>query len=108
MDVKSIHIQPKRYIPSNGFLTLGDREEAHYATTVRGGLLGGFGGLAAGLGATVYSHKRFPGFRSMGVPFKVFLGRASPLFDIKALEELEEVSGRGYCRYQGKGIEMHC
>ena len=90
MDVKSIRNWPKRYISPNGLLTLRDREKAHYATTVRGGLLGGFGGLAAGLGATVYSHKRFPGFRSMGIPFKVFLGTARSLLDVRFLEELEK------------------
>src|SRR5205823_4045217 len=50
-----------------------EEEAAHYSATVRGGLLGGVVGLAAGTGAVWLASKRFPGFKTLTLPFRVFL-----------------------------------
>lgn len=57
-----------------------EEEDAHNSTTMRAGVLGGALGGVAGLGGVAFSHQRFPGFRSMTLPFKVFLVSSAATF----------------------------
>jgi len=57
-----------------------EEEAAHYAATVRGGLLGGSLGLAAGTGAVWLASRRFPAFRKLTLPFRVFLAVSTSTF----------------------------
>jgi hypothetical protein len=50
-----------------------EEQEGHYRATVRGGLLGGSVGLAAGTAGIWLASRRFPAFRQLTVPFRVFL-----------------------------------
>lgn len=50
-----------------------EEQEGHYRATIRGGLLGGGVGLAAGTAGVYLASRRFPGFRQLTVPFRVFL-----------------------------------
>ncbi|KUJ24247.1 uncharacterized protein LY89DRAFT_745042 [Mollisia scopiformis] len=57
-----------------------EEEEAHYNTTVKGGIMGGIVGLTLG-GAAVYgAHLRFPTFRHLTLPMKTFLVTSSGTF----------------------------
>jgi len=49
-----------------------EEADAHYATTIRGGIIGGAVGLGAGLASAVIFHYRFPFFRGLTLPFKTF------------------------------------
>ncbi|KAF2733996.1 mitochondrial hypoxia responsive domain-containing protein [Polyplosphaeria fusca] len=51
-----------------------EEEQAHYNATLRGGILGGAVGLAAGGVAVAVANKRYPTFRSLTVPFRAFIG----------------------------------
>jgi len=57
-----------------------EEEAAHYSATVRGGLLGGAVGLAAGTGSVWLASKRFPVFRNLTLPFRVFLAVSTGTF----------------------------
>jgi hypothetical protein len=57
-----------------------EEEAAHYSATVRGGLLGGVIGLAAGTGSVWLASKRFPAFRNLTLPFRVFLAVSTGTF----------------------------
>jgi len=50
-----------------------EEEAAHYRVVVKNGLIGGTIGLAAGLAGVLGASKRYPGFRSLTVPFRTFL-----------------------------------
>lgn len=50
-----------------------EEEEAHYSVVVRGGLIGGTLGLAAGLAGVVAASRRYPTFRGLTLPFRSFL-----------------------------------
>lgn len=57
-----------------------EEEKAHYSATVKGGLIGGVVGLAAGTGAVWLASKRFPAFRNMTLPFRTFLAVSTGTF----------------------------
>ena len=57
-----------------------EEEAAHYSATIRGGLLGGAVGLAAGTGAVWLVSKRFPTFRNLTLPFRAFLAVSTGTF----------------------------
>jgi hypothetical protein len=57
-----------------------EEEEAHYNTTVKGGITGGTIGLAVGFGVVYAAHKRFHTFRSLTLPMKAFLVTSSGTF----------------------------
>jgi len=50
-----------------------EEEDAHYRVVVRGGLIGGTLGLAAGFGGVMLASRRYPAFRSLTLPFRTFL-----------------------------------
>lgn len=50
-----------------------EEEDAHYSVVVRGGLIGGSLGLAAGLTGVLLASKRYPVIRSLTLPFRTFL-----------------------------------
>ncbi|KAK1830007.1 hypothetical protein QBC39DRAFT_373191 [Podospora conica] len=50
-----------------------EEEAAHYGVVVRGGLIGGSLGLAAGLGGVFIASRRYPAFRGLTLPFRAFL-----------------------------------
>lgn len=50
-----------------------EEQEAHYRATIRGGLIGGGVGLAAGTAGVWLANRRFPAFRQLTVPFRFFL-----------------------------------
>ncbi|KAK1754995.1 respiratory supercomplex factor 2, mitochondrial [Echria macrotheca] len=57
-----------------------EEEEAHYSQVVKGGLIGGSVGLALGLAGVVAASKRYPGFRSLTLPFRSFLVTSAGTF----------------------------
>lgn len=57
-----------------------EEEAAHYSATVRGGLLGGVVGLAAGTGVIWLGSKRFSVFRNLTLPFRAFLSVSTGTF----------------------------
>lgn len=57
-----------------------EEEDAHYNTAVKGGILGGLGGLALGGAAAIAANRRFAGFRSLTLPMKTFLVTSSGTF----------------------------
>jgi len=50
-----------------------EEEAAHYRVVVKGGLVGGSIGLAAGLVGIMAASRRYPAFRSLTLPFRSFL-----------------------------------
>lgn len=50
-----------------------EEQEGHYRATIRGGLIGGTAGLAAGTAGVWLASRRFPAFRQLTIPFRVFL-----------------------------------
>lgn len=50
-----------------------EEQEGHYRATIRGGLLGGSVGLAAGTAGVWLASRRFPAFRQLTLPFRVFV-----------------------------------
>ena len=57
-----------------------EEEAAHYSATVRGGILGGVVGLAAGTGVVWLASKRFSTFRNLTLPFRAFLAVSTGTF----------------------------
>jgi len=57
-----------------------EEEQEHYNATVKGGTLGGLAGLAAGSLGVFAATKRFPAFRQLTVPFRVFLAVSTGTF----------------------------
>jgi hypothetical protein len=57
-----------------------EEEKLHYHATVKGGILGGFLGLGVGAAGVVAATRRYPGFRSLTVPFRVFLAVSTGTF----------------------------
>jgi len=57
-----------------------EEEEQHYNATIKGGLLGGFMGLGAGAVGVLAATRRYPGFRSLTVPFRAFLAISTGTF----------------------------
>jgi len=50
-----------------------EEEAAHYNATLKGGILGGLGGIAVAGSAVVLAHKRFHFFNQLTIPLKAFL-----------------------------------
>ena len=50
-----------------------EEEDAHYRVVVKGGLVGGSIGLAAGLLGVIGASRRYPAVRSLTLPFRSFL-----------------------------------
>lgn len=50
-----------------------EEEDAHYSVVVRGGLIGGTLGLAAGVSGVLLASRRYPAFRGLTLPFRTFL-----------------------------------
>lgn len=57
-----------------------EEEQAHYNATVKGGTIGGLIGLGLGSTAVLAASRRFPAFRSLTVPFRVFLAASTGTF----------------------------
>lgn len=57
-----------------------EEEQAHYDAVVKGGVLGGSIGLAAGLVGVLGASRRYAGFRSLTLPFKTFLVSSTATF----------------------------
>jgi hypothetical protein len=55
-------------------------EQEHYSATVKGGILGGLIGLGAGATGVLFATRRYPGFRSLTVPFRAFLAISTGTF----------------------------
>lgn len=50
-----------------------EEEAAHYREVLKGGFVGGSVGLTVGLAGVVAASRRWPGFRSLTLPFRTFL-----------------------------------
>jgi hypothetical protein len=50
-----------------------EEEQAHYNQVLKGGFIGGSVGFALGLAGVVGASRRYPGFRSLTLPFRTFL-----------------------------------
>jgi len=50
-----------------------EEERAHYNATLKGGLLGGIGGLALAGTGVVFAHRRYHFFNQLTIPLKAFL-----------------------------------
>eukprot|EP00918_Siedleckia_nematoides_P098264 GHVU01215094.1.p1 GENE.GHVU01215094.1~~GHVU01215094.1.p1 ORF type:complete len:336 (-),score=57.64 GHVU01215094.1:163-1170(-) len=57
-----------------------EEEEAHYNATLKGGITGGFAGLALGGAAVFGASKRFQGFRQLTIPMRTFLVTSAGTF----------------------------
>ncbi|KAE9961639.1 hypothetical protein EG327_003457 [Venturia inaequalis] len=57
-----------------------EQEAEHYNATVKGGLFGGLMGLGIGTAGVMAASRRYPGFRSLTVPFRVFLAVSAGTF----------------------------
>lgn len=57
-----------------------EEEAAHYKEVLKGGSIGGFSGLALGLGGVVLASRRYPAFRSLTLPFRTFLVTSTGTF----------------------------
>lgn len=55
-------------------------EQAHYNATIKGGLVGGAAGLAAGVGGVIFASRRYPGFQALTLPFRTFLVTSAGTF----------------------------
>lgn len=56
-----------------------EEESAHYHAVVKSGVIGGVAGLAAGTAGVWWASRRFAGFRSLTIPFRVFLATSAGL-----------------------------
>lgn len=50
-----------------------EEEQAHYNQVLKGGAIGGSVGFALGLAGVLGASRRYPGFRSLTLPFRTFL-----------------------------------
>lgn len=50
-----------------------EQEQAHYRETLKGGAVGGFGGLALGLAGVTLASRRYHFFRGLTIPLRAFL-----------------------------------
>jgi hypothetical protein len=50
-----------------------DEEAEHYAAVVKGGSIGGVAGLVLGTAGVLFASRRYPAFKHLTVPFRVFL-----------------------------------
>lgn len=50
-----------------------EQEAAHYNETLKGGAIGGFGGLAAGTAGVILASRRYAFFRGLTIPLRAFL-----------------------------------
>src|SRR5277367_3653877 len=57
-----------------------EEEQAHYNTTLKGGISGGVIGLGLGLAVSYAANRRFHAFRSLTLPMKAFLITSSSTF----------------------------
>jgi len=57
-----------------------EEEQAHYNATLKGGFLGGFLGVAGGTAAVYGASVRFPAFKALTLPFRVFLVASTGTF----------------------------
>ncbi|KAM0713643.1 hypothetical protein Q7P37_010605 [Cladosporium fusiforme] len=57
-----------------------EEEQEHYNATVKGGAIGGIGGLALGGLGVMAASRRFPAFRGLTLPFRAFLITGSGTF----------------------------
>lgn len=57
-----------------------EEEQRHYNATIKGGTVGGLIGLGVGSAAVLAANRRFPGFRALTVPFRVFLAASTGTF----------------------------
>lgn len=55
-------------------------EQEHYNATVKGGIMGGIGGTAAGALGVYGATMRYPAFRALTLPFRAFLIASSGTF----------------------------
>lgn len=57
-----------------------EQEQAHYNETLKGGLAGGFGGLALGTAGVVLGARRYAFFRGLTLPLRAFLVTSAGTF----------------------------
>lgn len=57
-----------------------EEERAHYNAVLRGGLIGGTLGVGAGVAGVVFGMRRYPGFRTLTLPFRSFLVTSAGTF----------------------------
>lgn len=50
-----------------------EQEQQHYNETLKGGALGGFGGLALGTAGVIFASRRYAFFRGLTLPLRAFL-----------------------------------
>lgn len=50
-----------------------EQEQAHYNETLKGGAVGGFGGLALGTAGVLFASRRYAFFRGLTIPLRAFL-----------------------------------
>lgn len=62
-------------------------EQEHYGVVIRGGLIGGTAGLAAGLAGVVLGARRYPAIRQLTLPFRSFLVTSSGTFGAMVVAE---------------------
>jgi len=69
-----------------------EQEAEHYNATIKGGTLGGLIGLGAGTAGVLLAQRRFPAFRQLTIPFRVFL--ASGVGTFSAIIAADRASAR--------------
>ncbi|KAK4193438.1 hypothetical protein QBC35DRAFT_106362 [Podospora australis] len=57
-----------------------EEEKEHFGVVLKGGLIGGSVGLAAGLGGVIFASKRYTAFRQLTLPFRSFLVTSTGTF----------------------------
>lgn len=57
-----------------------EEEQAHYKEVLKGGAIGGTLGLSVGLAGVMFASRRYPGFRSLTIPFRTFLVSSAGTF----------------------------
>lgn len=57
-----------------------EQEQAHYNETLKGGAVGGFGGLALGLAGVTLASRRYAFFRGLTIPLRAFLVTSAGTF----------------------------
>jgi hypothetical protein len=60
-----------------------EEEAEHYSATIKGGTIGGIGGLLAGSLGVYAASRRFPAFRSLTIQFRTFLAVSTGTFSGK-------------------------